>query len=589
MQRIGTKGKGPHPSMAYATPYETAKTLFGLEVEPEFLIQRVRSFPWEDSFYRLAQLAAKVTRFGPDSELIRRLTIDPLAALTGDASAASLIQNARRAVAERRNRMVVAHEQAISFMQHLVLLEGGGEGPEKPADAELSLWLACAGTFLSRWREESEASAERHALIASMSHGLRFNNSFDAARTLVRSSLLFATPPANGDLAVQATWDAIVADAFGGRYEEFLEAVLGPLYMLSQGWGDESSSWPNPAIDTDKFLAETKVPADRFVEMLKLMSADRETLRETIRKRTKDGLPHAPTALLYQPFVQVTNSIYVAASPWAIQHQVRFAPWAQMMYATKRTSAKGGPDPWFRAFGQLVEAWCRRTAVEAERSPYFRARLHMPATPGGDDEVEDVVLIEGRAVVLFSVKSRVMDAKAAREATSVATTMDWYRDYFFEKRGDDYRGGAVRQLDKRVQMIREGKFEDQGIASTARILPVIVTYDSLGESDPLYRWLEARCAEEGLLQGPDVGPVTLARVDEFEDLMARAADGKSVVEILRRREQSDRYRRLDQVLHEHLLPKRRRRLPFFNDTYHQLVQRILGRLFKGDPEGSTLP
>ena len=146
-----------------------------------------------------------------------------------------------------------------------------------------------------------------------------------------------------------------------------------------------------------------------------------------------------------------------------------------------------------------LEGWCRSVAAEAQKSPCCRGTIHMPTEPGGEDEVEDVVLREGRAIVLFSVKSSVMDAKAAREAISVAKTMEWYTDYFFEKKGNDYRGGAIRQIDARIRMIQNGKFAAQGIEPHARILPVIVTYDSLGETDALYKWLEICCVKENLL------------------------------------------------------------------------------------------
>lgn len=508
--KILSPTRRPHPSMNYARAYETSIGLFGLEVPPEFLISRIRSYSWEQSFSLLAQLSAKVNRHGSDSEEIRHLTVDPLVTLSGDASAASIIRNVRRAVETRRDQITIAHEQALSFIEHLVILEGG-DATAIPADSEISLWLGCAGAFLSRWQQDSLASSTTDDLIATLSHAYRFNNSPDAVRNLVRSALLFARPPSVGELADQGTWASTVNDAFGGCYEEFFDSVLGPLYLLSQGWGDGSSIWSNPVIDVKTFFAETRVPADKCRDMLDLISWDRETLRDDIRKRLKDGLPHAPTALTYRPFVRMTANIYVAASPWAVQHQLRFAPWERLRHAAKT------PLTWFRAFGQLVESWCRDIALEAQRSTFFRAHLHMPQVPGGDDEIEDVVLMEGRAVILFSVKSRVMRADASREAVSVATTMQGYRDYFFDKKGDVFRSGAIRQLDGRVRMIRDGCFENQGIPRNSRILPVIVTYDSLGESDQLYRWLESECAALGLLQGVDIGPVTLADVDDFED------------------------------------------------------------------------
>lgn len=556
--------------------FETGATVFGVDPTPEFLIQSVRSYSWEASFKSLCWIAAKVTQYGTESEEVRRLTVDPLGRLSGNASAASIVDHARAAVAARRNTMLIAHEQALSFAQHLVLLEGG-DGGETPGDPEVSLWLACAGSFLSRWQSEDVQAAETEELIATISHGLRFNNKSDSARNLVRSSMLFARRPREGELSNEVAWKALASEAFGGPYEEFFEGVLGPLYLLSHMWGDESRGSKLPMIDIKTFRDVTRLPEERFVAMLDLLSADRATHRDTVRKRLRDGMPHAPTSLLYQPFVRLTG-IYIAASAWAIQHQVRFAPWAQLMMAARKTSKKKSPDVWFRGFGQQVEAWCREVADAARASPFCKVRFQMPTTPGGQDEVEDVVLIEGKAIILFSVKSRVMEAKAAREAISPETTMQWYKDYFFEERGDDLRGGAVRQLHNRIRMIREGRFTSQGVSASARILPVIVTYDSLGESDLLYRWIASQCETRGLLQGTDIGPLTLARVDEFEDLMARAADGKSVVELLRRREGPDKDRRLDQIISENGLPKRRKRLPFFAAAFTDLSERIRMRL-----------
>ncbi len=577
-----------HSSLAYAGAWEDPLSLFGAKVPPEFLIGRVRTCSWEKSYTQLAHLAAKVAHHGFDSEEIRLLTVDPLLQLTGDLSAGPIISAARKAVSERRNDMILAHEQAISFLQHLVLMEGG-DSNNQPLPPEMSLWLACSGAFLGRWQQaEEESCSEEHALIAELSTALRFNNEADPVRTLVRTARLFANQPTHGELSATAAWESLKKNAFGGDYDEFFDSVLGTLFMLSRMWGDKNSRWPEPEIDMSLFLKETSVDPMRFQCLMETLSADRATLSKEARQRTIDGLPHAPTALLYHPFVRMGSNRFVAASPWAVLHQVRFAPWAQLLRSAKGLCPKRSPNSWFRAFGGQLESWCRRLATEAERSPTCRAKFHMPKVPGGADEVEDVVLTEGRAVVLFSVKSRVMEAGAAREAISVSKTMHWYKSYFFEEKGDDYRGGAIRQIDARIRMIQEGRFESQGIMARARILPVIVTYDGLGESDALYKWLEAQCVTEGLLQGSMIGPITLARIDEFEDLMARTADGKSVVELLRRREHADRYRRLDQIIYEHALPRKRRRLPFFNQDWNVLTTRIRERLFrKGGPGPET--
>ena len=381
------------------------------------------------------------------------------------------------------------------------------------------------------------------------------------------------------NLQIQKKWETIVLDAFGESYDNYFETVLGPIFIISKCWGEESGSWPDPIINISKFLAETTVDPKKFSEMMELMSADRESHQSVIRNRLVDGLPLAPTSLLYRPFVKIDDNIRVAASPWAVQHQLRFFPWVSLLNSAKRASVNHKPDHWFRAFGQQLELWCRLMANEAQKSTFCKAKFHLPKAPGGVDEVEDVALIEGRAVVLFSVKSRVMTAQAAHEAFSVSKTLDWYKDYFFENKGDDYRGGAVRQLDRRVQMIREGKFEEYGINRNVRILPVIVSYDSLGESDTLYRWLERQCLAEKLLQGPSVGPVTLADIEDFEALMAYVADGKSVVQLLRKRETVAKYRRLDQIIAENPLPQRRKRLPIFEREFKKMTHKIIERLF----------
>jgi hypothetical protein len=62
--------------------------------------------------------------------------------------------------------------------------------------------------------------------------------------------------------------------------------------------------------------------------------------------------------------------------------------------------------------------------------------------------------------------------------------------------------------------------------------------------------------------------------------MARIADGRSVFELLRRRQNVDRYRRLDQIVHENELPQKRRHLPFFNSEWNVLTDRLMNRLFQ---------
>jgi len=162
-------------------------------------------------------------------------------------------------------------------------------------------------------------------------------------------------------------------------------------------------------------------------------------------------------------------------------------------------------------------------------------------------------------------------------------TVDWFEDFFFKTKGGGHRGGAVRQLSARIDALRAGAFEKFGLARTARVYPVIVTYDNLCAVDLHYQWLDGRCRAHGLLCQEEVGPMVLARLAEFEDLMALLWQKGSLVSLLRRRETDGRDRRLDQLIYEAGKPPR---LPFFEAEWKELHTRIMARLF-GEPESAT--
>jgi hypothetical protein len=471
-----------------------------------------------------------------------------------------------------RDGIVLAHDEALSFLQHLVLLEGADDG-DGPGDPEIALWLAGANSHLDPWVTENSST---EALTAEMIRISRFNDKPDALTELTRTRLLFGTRPPQGELSAESKWTALEREAFGAGFAQFFESVLAPLYMFSQLWGIEDSKQERPVLHVPQFVAETRVSKTDLEGFIGPMTASRNELRTQIRKRLRpDGLPHAPIALLQRPLVEIAPEVFVAASPWAFRAQMRTGVWWRYLSAAKNLAPKGGADAWFSTFGYMVEHWCRRVAEEADPGS-GPARVLLPSMPGAPDEVEDVVVIEGTSAVLFSVKSRLVDARAGRDALSAAFTTGWFEDFFFEQRGDDYRGGAIRMLDGRIRKVRAGHFRHLGVDSAFKIYPVIVTFDSLGESDLFYRWLDERCKHHGLLQEPNVGPFALGRVQEFEQLMSRLAQGRSIIDLLHAREGDGRNRRLDQLIYEDGRPAR---LPFFEKEHWRLTADIKARLF----------
>jgi hypothetical protein len=224
----------------------------------------------------------------------------------------------------------------------------------------------------------------------------------------------------------------------------------------------------------------------------------------------------------------------------------------------------------------MFEEWVRGYATKVKESPSTKIEIVLPTHPGATDEIEDVVVIENNAVVMFSVKGRMVREDIARYSLSRRQLLDWYEKYFFENKNDAFRGGALRQISARIDMLRRGEFEDRGITKNVRVHPVIVTYDSLCENQLLYSWLNEKCKEHRVLQQSNVGKPVLAEVQEFERLIGVAADGGSIVKLLEKRHtQHWADERLEVILSEFDAPLR---LPGYDVEYTALMRRMGARI-----------
>lgn len=559
--------------------YANALTIFGEKMSPDFLVDRIKACDWRSSFVRLSYLAAILANDprGPKSPRALQLGKDGLASLTAHTVAAqAMLARGRRFIADARRPIIVAHEESLALLQHLVLLYGANDGPT-PDDGELTLWLLGASDHVEEWSEpDSRSLSPIEQLTAEMVKVYRFNrSSVDEMRLQLRARHLFERPPRQGPFASPASWAELQRHAFGTTFEHYFETFACMLCTLSNTWAKDDSSLPviDPAVIATLLGADEKFFAAKLADV----TATRDELVVEIKQRMEPGtlLPHAPTALLHRPFVSLENGQIVASSPWYVRALLRTGIWARYLAAAKTLLGPKGGDEWTIAFGQMLEDWCRDYAQRSTAAARIPVRLELPSSPGAADEIEDVVLVDESSVLMCSVKARLVREDVARHAISRSKLLDWYENYFFKQKGKEFRAGVIAQLNARVDMLRAGAFEPR-VARSMRVMPVLVTFDHLCANPALYEWLVERCKTYGLLQQPDVGPLAIAVIDDFERLIGAPAHGLSPAKILASRSAApNRNERLDIVLYNHRVESR---LPGTEKEYRALTERMLAKL-----------
>jgi len=498
--------------LAFNSPYESGTTVFGEPVPADLLVERIKTFDWRESTIRLGHLASVLANdeAGAESERGLRLTAQGINGLTASTPRdRALLARGRAYFANAKRPLVVAHEEAIVFLEHLVLLYGADSG-DAPSEAELAFWLLAASDHLEAWNEaDARELNDTEMLAAEMVKSFRFNrSSVDGVRLMSRARGIFNTPPAEGSFATPEAWANLQKSAFGDDFTHYFESFAIPLIMLSHSWGKHADlKHAIPVLVPAHLRNHFGTEGDYFVRHLADLTCTRDEARAEILKRMRpDGLlPHAPTALLRRPFVDLQNGgEIVAVSPWYVRAIGRTGIWAKYLAGAKaQLGDKRGGDEWSIAFGQMLEDWCRRYAKRAEAAARRPFTVELPTHPGAADEIEDVVGVEDAGVTMFSVKGRLVREDVARHAISRSKLLDWYEQFFFKEKTAKYRVGVVAQLSARIDMVRAGKFEPR-VRRDARIFPVLVTYDNLCDNVMLSAWLNDRCKAHGLLQQTDV-------------------------------------------------------------------------------------
>jgi hypothetical protein len=471
----------------------------------------------------LSTMAASLAN-DPESETLRRATLEPLlrlkkrvhpqAALVGDY------------VSEHRDGSVI-HEQVLVFLQALVILVSG-PGGKHADDGDIAFLALAANDHLRRWEDEGQDGlGERERILADLTHISRFNRFPDPLRSLSRAAVLFSRRPSRGPYSGEAAWEGLQREAFGLPFAEYFETFVVPLMMMAQTWGTLGADGKPvpPILRGATWFASTLLGAEAGRAFLQELALGLDAMRPLLKTRT-DGLPLPPLAFVKHPLVEIEPDVFVVLSPRVLAEQLRLAPYMRLMRAAK---ARGDAEDWSRSFGVTFETMCAELAVEAAALPGFSGRVLVPREPGAEDEIEDVVIADGARAVMFSAKSRLVKELVARSTESRAEIVKWHEEFFFGDRTDLRRAGAVRLLAARVGRVLAGEWP---AVAVDRVFPTILTYDNLAENAALYRWLDERCREEGLLQDPRIAPLTVMSIDEYEAVLSLATRGVSVTSFM---------------------------------------------------------
>lgn len=555
--------------LAYIDFYTGVKAILGAKLDVAEFVESIGRANWEHAFVSCGFLASMIAnhREGLNASTVRSASLDPLLRMPPDGPIEAICEFVRT----HYDHLIVAHEEVLLFLQHVIILHGA-ENDQVPTDYARSMWMLCANDYLNSWSEaDSRPLTRTEYLIAEQAKASRFNRHSDPLRDVARLYLMFRDPPEIGAFSEPQKWEALQRAAFGVPYDVHFETRLFPLFMAANGWGTGTTKHSDvPVINRKTWSEMFREDAVQVADWLSSVSIDRATLQAQIRLRLRAGtpLPHSPTALLHHPLVKLKDDFIAIASPWMMKAHLVSGVWAAFLRAAK---SMGDAEDWNRCFGYLFEGWLRRVARMVP--PFSNTRILLASKIGGDDEVEDVVALEPGHVVLFSAKSRMVKEPVARWSISRLKVVDWYEDFFFSSRRGDQRGGAVRLLNARINALRAGAFERHGVSRGDHVIPVLVTFDDLGEESHLYEWIVERCRANGLLQQEKVSPLVLANVDEYERIMAMTARGEPISVFLRQRDTTWQNRRINVQLRS---TREDDRLPEMVSVFDAVVQ-ALGR------------
>lgn len=553
-------------------------------IDPAVLKRHVASFGWKPTFWKLARLAAVMAN-GQRNDA-RELTSDLLVRFESSPNPAE--RQIAAYVAAHGNRSPVAHEAGIYFLQALALLYGN-ESDDAPPDGTLAFWFLLANDYALEWRDADKTPLTlKERILADTTRCIGFNQRRDPVRHFVRMYLTLTTPPPRTpEWKVAAAWSEFLQSALGASLHDYVEGLAAPLVIHSKLWGGNRGRSEVPVLNPSSWLGDTIGSSKSGEAFLDQLTLDRDRVVELLREGLpENGLPVGPSVFYRYPFVRFSPDAIVAASPWVVDEQLRAALWGKCISYAKQVDSRSGAQRWNSAFGDLFEMYGRRCVEQARRCEQFRETVHVSAEIGTDDEIEDIVIMDHDRVALVSFKASTIPEATMKQASCRNDVVKWFERWLFFREGSSgtgggHRDGALRLLNKKIDRLRAGDYEPT-IPRGWQVFPVVVTYDELGADNiGMYRWVDERCRTEALLQQKRVRRPTFAHINEFEELLAMAGNGRRVLDVLQRKTKSNQAAEapLAVLIRQVCRDERHLRLRGLSEEFESLSDRIAMRLF----------
>lgn len=566
---------GGEAAIAPLKPWAPLSLLVGQRMQVEKIVTRIGSFHQAEGLFKLCQIAADLSQ-GLSGPEVRAWSYDLLVQGVGSADP---IENAiGRAVTHAGPDIGILHGHVVFLLQLLVLLYSTGGDARMPSGGALSFMALALNDYIPEWLEPSPTLSEHEQMLGmSLFESLFNHTSDDPLRFIVRAVEIFGGDVSGTPIGL-SQWKQIQLEAFGCTFNEYAENFLIPIFVLSWLW----SSKKRPVIDApiwektelghlySRWFREASIAIDDAAKVWPV-------------SLLPSGLPRIPAQYFRTPLVRVGEHLF-CLSPWHWRDHVVFGTWGKLNLAAKKVIGTSSNQQFTSAIGYLFERWCRTVMSEAVKEAGFRGTVLMPTSPGSNDEIEDMVVVQGDRVVLFSAKSSLVPEASLKSAGSLKVGVSWLRRFFLEDaltaRRTGHRAGALHQLDSKIRRIREGEFEARGVPRDAIILPVIVSFDNLGEIGILYEWIEANCTSLGILSARTrVRPLTILTPEMFEAVLAVGNATQGVVELLMRKTSpTERLGKMDRFLSKLNLSAAQWRLPSIEKRFRELTERVQVRM-----------